>query len=136
MVKTVISAVTVTHSQALRRSSATRLVDVDHLGRVDRGGQFVVGGLQRRGRLPLQLGDHPGGDRQPEQVAGQLLDLPLAEAVGAGQVARTAWMYGPKLPVGTPSGRVPQVVAPQSGQVRRCSRYSSTIGSILGSSAT
>ena len=41
-------------------------------------------------------------------------------------------MYGLKWPVGTPSGRVPQVVAPQPGQLRRCSRYSSTIGSILG----
>src|SRR4051794_16013623 len=51
-------------------------VYVHHLGLMNRGGQLVVGGLQGIGRLPLQLGDHPGGDRQPEEVAGQLLDLP------------------------------------------------------------
>ena len=61
------------------------LVGMDDGGRVDRGGQFVVGGLQRLGRLPLQFGDHAGGDRQPEQIAGQLLDLPLAQAVSPGQ---------------------------------------------------
>ena len=41
-------------------------------------------------------------------------------------------MYGLKLPVGTPSGRVPQVVVPQCEQVRRCNRNWSTIGSITG----
>ena len=61
------------------------LIGVDHLRGVDRGRQFVVRGLQRQGRLPLQLGDHPGRDRQSEHVTGQLLDLPLAQAVGPGQ---------------------------------------------------
>jgi hypothetical protein len=46
------------------------LIGVGQLRRVDRTGQFVVGGLPRRRRLPLQLADHPGGDRQPEQVTG------------------------------------------------------------------
>jgi hypothetical protein len=50
--------------------------------------------------------------------------------------ASTAWRYGPKHPIGTPAGNVPQVVARQAEQVRRWSRYSSTIGSILGNSAT
>ena len=46
---------------------------------------FVVGGFQRRGRLPLELGDHTRGDRETEQVADHLLDLSLAETVAAGE---------------------------------------------------
>ena len=38
-------------------------------------------GLQRQSRLPLQFGDHARGDRQTEPIAGELLDLPLAESV-------------------------------------------------------
>jgi hypothetical protein len=64
---------------------------------------------------------------------GYLL-IPSCESQAS--VARTAWVDGLKLPVGTPSGRVPQVVAPQCEQVRRCNRNGSTIGSILGRSAT
>jgi len=58
------------------------LVDVCHLGSMDGSREFVVRSLQSRSRLPFQLGDHPGGDREGEQITGQLLDLSLAEAVG------------------------------------------------------
>ena len=112
------------------------LVGVDHSGRVDGGGQLVIGGLQRLGRPSLQLGDHPGGDRQPEQVAGQLLDLPLAEAVGPGPGGQYGLQVGAEAAGRDAPGGVAQVVIPQRGQVRRCRRYSSTIGSIRGSSAT
>jgi hypothetical protein len=46
---------------------------------MDRDREFVMGGFQDGGRLPFQLGDHPGGDREREQVGGDLADLPLAE---------------------------------------------------------
>ena len=46
---------------------------------------FVVRDFQHRGRLPLELGDHACGDRQTEQVAGDLLDLSLAETVTSGK---------------------------------------------------
>jgi hypothetical protein len=59
-----------------------RLVDIDHLGLMDRSRKFVVRGFKGDGRLPFQLGDHPGGDRKGKQVAYQLLDLSLAEAIG------------------------------------------------------
>src|ERR1700678_4236386 len=59
-----------------------RLVDINHLGLMDRSREFVVRGFQGDGRLPFQLGDHPGGDRKGKQVAYQLLDLSLAEAIG------------------------------------------------------
>ncbi|XBH03585.1 recombinase family protein [Singulisphaera sp. Ch08] len=62
-----------------------RLVDVRHLGLMDRQRQFVVGSLQSRGRLPFQLGDHPGGDRQGKQIGTDLLDLPFAETIGPGE---------------------------------------------------
>jgi hypothetical protein len=61
------------------------VVDADRGGVVDVQRHFVVRGVQHRGRLPLQLGDHTRGDRQAEQVADQLLDLPLAETVAAGE---------------------------------------------------
>ena len=48
---------------------------------VDRDGEFVVRGFQDLGTASLQLGAHPGGDRQPEKVGGQLLGLPLAQPV-------------------------------------------------------
>ena len=32
--------------------------------------------------MSFQLGDHPGGDQEPEQICGHLLDLPLAESIG------------------------------------------------------
>ena len=81
--KTVKSGVTVAHSQTFLRSSRHDVSSMfASLGLMDRGRQFVVGSLQDGGRLPFQLGDHPGGDREAEQVGGQLVDLPLAEAIG------------------------------------------------------
>jgi hypothetical protein len=59
-------------------------------------------GLQLAGPLPLQTADHPGGDRQPEQVEGQLLDGPLAQAVGPGQDAEDRPQPGAERPGGHP----------------------------------
>lgn len=47
-------------------------------------------------------------------------------------MASTACADGPKLPLGTPVGKTSRVVSPQLVQVKRGSRYSSTIGSIFG----
>jgi site-specific DNA recombinase len=57
------------------------LIDVHRLDRVNRNGQFVVGGFKNRGAATLQLGDHADRDHQPEEVGGQLLDLSLAEPI-------------------------------------------------------
>ena len=59
-------------------------------------------GLQLGGPLPLQPADHPGGDRQAEQVEGQLPDGPLAEAVGPGQHAEDGPQPGAERPGGHP----------------------------------
>ena len=56
-----------------------RLVDIN---RMDQSREFVVWGFKGNGRLPFQFGDHPSRDRKSEQVAYQLLDMALAEAVG------------------------------------------------------
>ena len=113
-----------------------RLVDIHRVRLMDRDRQFVVRGFQNRGTLSFQLGDHPGGDRQSQQVGGYLLDLPLTQAVGPREHGQHGLQVRTEAPVGTPGGKTPQVVSPQSGQARRWSRYSSTIGSILGNSAT
>ena len=53
------------------------------------GAALIAGGHldddrpQDRGGPPLQLGDHPQRDAQPEQVGGQLLDRPLGQSIGA-----------------------------------------------------
>ncbi len=49
--------------------------------------EFLDRGRQLGGTLPLQPGDHAGGDRQPQQVEDQLADRPLAQAVTPGQDA-------------------------------------------------
>ena len=77
-----------------------RLVDVRRLGVVDRDRQFVGGGFEDGGRLPLQLGDHPGGDREREHVGGDLADLPLAEPIGP----REHRQYGPEVGAEAPGG--------------------------------
>jgi hypothetical protein len=43
---------------------------------------------------------------------------------------------GPNAPVGTPGGKVAQVEVRQRGQVRRWSRYSSTVSRTGGTSVT
>src|SRR3954469_13399126 len=51
------------------RSPSTRgLVDVRGGGAAPMPPQPPTGALQPAGPLPLQPADHPGGDRQPEQV--------------------------------------------------------------------
>jgi hypothetical protein len=63
------------------------LIDVGRVGVPDVLTEFRNRGLQHVGRLPLQSGDHPGGDRQAQEVQGQLADGPLAKAVGTRQHA-------------------------------------------------
>src|SRR5262245_38571552 len=59
-----------------------RLIDINHLRLKDRSCEFVVRSFKGDGRLPFQLGDHPGRDRKGKQVAYQLLYLSLTEAIG------------------------------------------------------
>ena len=61
------------------------VVDASRRGVVDAYRHLVVRDFQHRGRLPLELGDHACGNRQTEQVAGDLLDLSLAETVTSGK---------------------------------------------------
>ena len=68
---------------------------------------FVVGGFQRRGRLPLELGDHTRGDRETEQVADHLLDLSLAETVAAGERGQHGLQIRPETARGDSFWKVP-----------------------------
>jgi hypothetical protein len=112
-----------------------RLVDINCLGLMDRSRELVVRGFKGDGRQPFQFGDHPSRDRKSKQVAYRLLDLSLAEATGSREHSQHRLkVRGRSNQRGHPLAR--QIVSPQPGQVRRWSRYSSTIGLILGSSAT
>jgi len=102
------------------------LVDVGHGGIADVRPQSFDRGHQLGGPLPLQAADHAGGDRQAEQVGGQLPDRSLAQAVGPGQHAQDRPQPEAEGPVGTLGGSVAQVRVPQRVQVRRWSRYSSS----------
>ena len=113
-----------------------RVADINHLGLMYRSREFVVRGFKRDGQRSFQLGDHPSGNLKCKQIAYQLLDLSFTEAVGPRERSQHCLEIRAKDPVGTPGGKVAQVVSPQPGQVKRWSRYSSTIGWILGSSAT
>src|SRR3954453_186065 len=62
--------------------------------------QSLDRGLQLGSPLPLQPADHPGGDGQPEQVEGQLLDRSLAQAVSPGQDAEDGPQPGAEGPGG------------------------------------
>ena len=62
--------------------------------------EFLDRGLQLGGGLPLQPGDHPGGDRQPEQIGSQLADGSLAEAIRPGQDAEDGPEPGAERPGG------------------------------------
>ena len=95
------------------------VIDADRLGVVDGERHFVVGGFQRRGRLPLELGDHTRGDRETEQVAGHLLDLTLAEMVAAGERDQHGLQIRPETAWGDSFWKAPHVVTPQLGQARR-----------------
>ena len=77
-----------------------RLVDVDHLRLLDMLTQLGHGTLQDRGGLPPGFGDHAPRDRQPEQVAGDLLEWPLAQARAAGQQAEHGVQPGAEGPGG------------------------------------
>jgi site-specific DNA recombinase len=77
-----------------------RLVDVDHLRLLDMLTQLGHGTLQDHGGLPPGLGDHAQRDRQPEQVAGDLLDRALAQAIAAGQQAEHGVQPGAEGPGG------------------------------------
>jgi hypothetical protein len=80
------------------------VVDAGRRGVVDARRHFVVRGFQHRGRLPLELGDHPRGDRQTEEVAGDLLDLALTEAVTAGERGQHRLQIGAETSCGDPRG--------------------------------
>ena len=71
-----------------------------HGGVADMLPQFLDRGLQLGGGLPLQSGDHPDGDRQAEQVEGQLADRTLAQAIGPGQDAEDGPEPGAERPDG------------------------------------
>ena len=91
------------------------LVDVRRTGGVDRDGQFVVRGLQDLGTASLQLGDHPGGDRQPEEVGGQLLDLPLAQPVSSCKHGHHGLQIRPEASTGDTGGQGPAGGLPTAG---------------------
>ena len=76
------------------------LVDVGRVGGPHVLPQFLDRGLQLGGGLPLQPGDHPDGDREPEQVGGQLADRSLAEAIGPGEHAEDRSQPGAERPGG------------------------------------
>ena len=80
--------------------------------------EFLDRGLQLGGGLPLQPADHPGGDRQAEQVEGQLPDRPLAQAVGPGQDAEDGPQPGAEGPGGHArrQGRTGRGAAAGAGQ--------------------
>jgi len=94
------------------------------------------GAVKRHGGLPSELGDQAQRDRQPEQVAGDLLGRALTQPIAPGQQAEHGVQAGPKAPVGTPGVTAPQVEVPHRGQHRRWSRYSVTTGWTGGLSAT
>ena len=97
------------------------LVDVRRLGGVDRDGQFVVRGFQNLGTATLQLGDHPDGDHQPEEVGGQLLDLPLAEPVRPREDREHGLQIRPEMAGGDAQGQGRAGRRLQPGQARRWS---------------
>jgi hypothetical protein len=71
---------------------------VGHGGLTDGLSEFLDGGLQLVGGLPLQPTDHADGDRQAEPVEGELADRTLAQAVAPGQDAEDGpqpWAEGP-----------------------------------------
>src|SRR4051794_17812228 len=77
-----------------------RLVDVGHGGLTDVLPEFLDRGLQFVGGLPLQSADHPDGDRQAEEVEGELADRTLAQAVAPGQDAEDRPESGAERPSG------------------------------------
>ena len=107
-----------------------------HRGLTDQSRECVVWGFKGDGRLPFQLGDYPIEIERVNRSLTNCWICRLLRRDALASMTSTAWKYGPKDPMRTAEGKVPQVVSPQPSQVRRWSRYSSTIGSILGSSAT
>lgn len=71
-----------------------------HGGGADVFPEFLDRGLQLGGGLPLQPADHPDGDRQAEQVEGELADRSLAQAVAPGQDAEDRPEPWPERPGG------------------------------------
>lgn len=76
-----------------------------------------LGSLQSRRRLPFQLGDHAGGDRQAKQIGGNLLDLPLAKAISPRQHGQDGLEVGAEAAVGNTVGQNAARVAPESGEL-------------------
>lgn len=62
--------------------------------------EFGHGRLQHGRSLPPEFGEHALREGQPEQVAGRLLDRPLAQAVTARQQAEHGVQPGAECPGG------------------------------------
>ena len=76
------------------------LVDVRRGRPADICPQLLGRDFQVGGGMPLRSADHPGGDRQAEQVGGQLADRALAQAIGPGQDAEDRPEPWPERPGG------------------------------------
>ena len=101
IVKTVTALVTAPQSHALSRPCHHEVSSMWATAAVaDVLPEFLDRGLQLGGGLPLQPGDHPDGDRQAEQVEGQLADRSLAQAIAPGQDAEDRPEPWPERPGG------------------------------------
>jgi hypothetical protein len=108
IMKTVARSVTAARSQAVARPlPPRRLVDVSRVGVTNMPAKFLDRSLQLGGALTLQPGDHPQRDRQAKQVEHQLLDRPLAEAIGPGADAEDRPQTGATRSGGNPRRQGP-----------------------------
>jgi hypothetical protein len=100
MVKTVTIGARATYSHAFPVLTPRGLVDVDHPRLPDVLVQLGDGAVKRHGGLPSELGDQAQQDRQPEQVAGDLLGRALAQPIAPGQQAEHGVQAGAEGPGG------------------------------------
>src|SRR5262249_366130 len=116
IVKTVNRGVTATHSQALPRSwrhevsspwltSAVSAAPPTPFYEPPRPRPARCRSPRASARLPRPVGDHPGGDPQPQEVAGRLRDLPLAGPVSARQSGQHPLVGGAEVAGGNPLGQ-------------------------------
>ncbi len=70
------------------------------IGVPDVAAEFRDWSFEHAGRPPLAPADRAGGDRQAQQVEGQLTDRPLAHAIAAGQDAEDRPQPRPERPGG------------------------------------
>ena len=116
MVKTVTIRVTVTQSQAFFRSCRHEVSSMFAASAEwTETASSLYGASRTAATASLQLGDHPGGDRQPEEVGGQLLDLPLAQPIGAREHGQHGLQIRPEAPTGDTGGQGPAGRLPAAG---------------------